>query len=178
MKKIYLILLMFCSICAHAQTIVNYQAWSGTSACNAFAFSTDVPATNPNPILLPHLSTVGQPQYDWVNGSVNLKTTSTEGIKGTEYRITYPFKKNFTYSIQIVAAVQKNGHMVNLRLNLHNGTTGQSSFCLGTELIDPSLSDGMKKAMYVQSGGFSNINFDWNNLSGDYAYICLFWSSR
>ena len=54
-----------------AQTVIDYENWTGASGCNIFVTGTnnsnpvDVPATlNGSSGILLHLSTIGQPAYD------------------------------------------------------------------------------------------------------------------
>jgi hypothetical protein len=94
-----------------AQTVIDYEKWTGASGCNIFVTGTnssnpvDVPANlNGSSGTLPHLSTIGQPAYDGTNKAVSLRcfaeidaNGNTIGFKGTEYQISYTFKQGYRY---------------------------------------------------------------------------------
>ena len=60
----FFIALVYC-IPISAQTIIDYQAWTGASGCNIFSSSTNVPViVNGNSSTIAHQSTIGQPTYN------------------------------------------------------------------------------------------------------------------
>jgi hypothetical protein len=70
-----------------AQTIIDYQTWTGASGCNIFSSLTNVPATiNGTPGNIAHQTVIGQPTFS--QDAVNLQsrvTGSGSQNEGTEY---------------------------------------------------------------------------------------------
>ena len=91
-----------------AQTIINYQTWTGASGCNIFSSAVNVPATiNGSNATIAHRSNIGQPAYSAAvvldcNAELDVNG-NTIGYKGTEYRLTYNFKQGYNYKINTYA---------------------------------------------------------------------------
>ncbi len=136
--RILFLVLSLIAIKVQAQTVINYQTWSGSSGCNIFSTTTNVPATlNGGATTVAHLSTVGQPAYSTNNGAVALDGNTSVPIPiGTEYRIAYQFKQGHSYQIVVNAiSIINSGAFPNLRLRVTN-TTLASTSCSGPQPID------------------------------------------
>mgnify|MGYP003507549848 CR=1 FL=1 len=133
-----------------AQTIINYQTWTGASGCNIFSSAVNVPATiNGSNATIAHRSNIGQPAYSAAvvldcNAELDVNG-NTIGYKGTEYRLTYNFKQGYNYKITINAACVNSGtsSYASLRLLPNSGGSGTSTQCNGAENIDPNLSGNL-----------------------------------
>ena len=130
-SRFYLLVLFITySTIAFSQTIINYQTWTGASGCNIFGTLKNVPATiNGVSSTIPHLTANGQPTYDNTDKSVNLQSVLINGsqYQGTQYAITYNFKKGYSYTITINAAnirSQPAETPGDLRIDLNNGGNG------------------------------------------------------
>lgn len=175
---IFLTSIIFTGKNGFAQTIINYETWTGASGCNIFASSTNVPATvNGNNATIAHLTAIGQPTYDNVNKSVNIDSRITGGQnEGTEYRITSTFKQGYSYIITITAArimSQQTGPNVLLRLDMNNGGSGNNTTCNGTGVIDANGSGGLKQSLQIGSNSFSDYVFNYSALSAQQAYLMI-----
>jgi hypothetical protein len=150
LKILLLNLICFNSINSYGQKIIDYSLWTSSTGCNIFSIPSnasteiDVPAKiNAVDGTVAHLTTVGQPQYDATNKTVNLDSKFVNGsqFQGTEYRMTVNFKKGYTYKITVTAAriiSSPSGGNVLLRLDLNNGGNGTNNQCNGTGIIDPN----------------------------------------
>jgi len=152
-----------------AQTIINYQTWTGATGCNIFSSSTAVPATaNGNNITVAHQSNIGQPEYS--GGSTNAVSLrcfavvdvngNTTAYKGTEFRLAYNFQQGYSYEIKINAACI-NGNSANLRILPNSGGSGTSTQCNGPADIDPNTS-GNLYSNRVMSGGTTWTDYTYN----------------
>lgn len=163
------------SLNAQNTTIINYQTWGGVNGCNIFSSPINVPATLNNiPINISHQTNVGQPVYTFNPDNAVSLTCNTENnsssYKGTEYTISYTFKKGYKYYIKINAACinsMGNGYPnASLRLCPHNGGAGGSTQCKGDDLIDP----------FTENLCISNMMI--NNTWSDYIYTYDSFSSQ
>ena len=136
-----------------AQTIINYQTWTGASGCNIFSSAINVPATiNGSNGSIAHRSNIGQPTYAGgivLNCEAELDGNgNTIGYKGTEYGLTYNFfKQGYSYKININAAWFNSGtsSYAPLRLLPNSGGISTSTQCNGVDNIDPNLSGNLFK---------------------------------
>jgi hypothetical protein len=163
-----------------AQTIINYETWTGSSGCNIFASSTNVPATVNGPnTTIAHLTAIGQPTYDNINKSVNLEcrvNSNGSQFEGTEYTVSSTFKQGYSYVITITAArimSTTSGPNAILRLDMNNGGSGNNTLCNGSGLIDANGSGGFKKSFQVSSNSFSDYVFNYSAISAQQAYLLV-----
>lgn len=190
MKKVILLkfcfaLLIYISTPSFAQTVINYNTWTGASNCNVFwnpgttSHEVSVPVTingiNNN---IAHITAIGQPVYDNTNKTINLDSRIVNGSTnhGTEYRATFNFKQYYTYVITVNAArimAQQTGPNVLLRLDLNNGGSGTNSLCTGTDVIDASGSGGLKKSTQITSTAFLDYIFTFSSLAAAQSYLMV-----
>lgn len=167
-----------------SQTILNYQTWTGATGCNIFSASTFVPATtNGTNTTIEHLSIAGQPQYDGSQKAVSLDchavidNGNTIGFKGTEYRITYPFKQGYSYSITVNASCinsTNTGSNASLRLSPNSGGSGTSTQCNGDADIDPNTSGNLYRSNSITGGTtWTDYTFSWSAFSTQQPYLNL-----
>jgi hypothetical protein len=163
MKKIttfFLFVILFCN--AESQTIINYQTWSGGTACNLFASSIDVPCTiDGNNSTKSHKTNVGQPRYSSTDKAVLLDCESVSGIKGTQYEIFNTFKQGYTYKITVNAArIQSSPYSnASLILDINNGGNGGNTVCNGTGTV--SVGGGSSQSNSISNNTFSDYNYNF-----------------
>jgi hypothetical protein len=175
-------LVLFFYLNSFAQTVIDYQAWSGASGCNIFASSTNVPATingsNGNVV---HLSLIGQPEY-FGSGTdavalqcfaVIDNSGNTTGYKGTEYRISYNFKQGSTYQIKVIAqCINSSGASsnANLRLQPHGSSSGGSNQCNGPDNISSSTSGNLIQSI-SPGNSFTEYTLNWSAFSSALSFL-------
>lgn len=135
-KQPFTFLILFLAILYNniivAQTIINYQTWTGASGCNIFSSAVNVPATiNGSNGTIAHRSNIGQPTYSTAvvldcNEELDVNG-NTIGYKGTEYRLTYNFKQGYSYKITINAACVNSGTSSYASLRLLPNSGGSST---------------------------------------------------
>ena len=154
------------------QTVIDYEAWQ-SSDCNAFSGSVKIING------VTHQSVIGQPQK--VGSTLNLASKIGPGASnlGTEYRITYNFKPNYSYKITINAARTKNGFTgpdVQLRTKLTNVNSGNTTLCNGPQQIDPALTGNNVIANPITNSNFSSPNeyvYSYNAISIIQPYLLI-----
>lgn len=154
---------------AWSQTVIDYS--TSSTACNSFASVTNVSG-------IPLLSAIGQPTKDSNGEAISLlaKVVNSSDIKGTEYRITYNFKKGYSYKITVNAKRDPNpssGGNVNLRFDLNNGGSGTSPTCNSAQSIDAAISGNLKNSKQISSNQYLNYTFDYTILSSAYSYMMV-----
>ena len=96
---------------------------------------------------------------------------------GTEYRITYPFKKYYSYKITVRARRQfigtPQGGDVLLRLDMNSGGTGVNNGCTGPQLINTTQIGGYKISKPVVASGYFDFVFEWNSLADYQSYLMI-----
>lgn len=154
----------------YSQTVIDYSAFSST-ACNAFSSVINVNG-------IPHLTAIGQPTKA-SNGeaiTLNSKVINNSDFRGTEYRVTYNFKKGYIYKIIVNAKrdpnVNSSGN-VNLRFDLNNGGSGTSPSCNGSQPIDIALSGNLKNSQQIFVNDYRNYTFNYSTLSNSYSYLMV-----
>ena len=90
--KICVGILFFCSNVIISQVTIDYSTFTPTG-CNIFGLGASVNG-------LAHQTTFGQPQFNNFNKGVKL-VYNGDGKKGTEYKIAYNFKQDYTYKITV-----------------------------------------------------------------------------
>lgn len=121
-----ILILLLCLLCLdlNAQTVIDYSNVSGTTCL--FTTNTNVAATvnGSTNITVVHRVTVGQVDKDATNGAVAFQGISnSSGTLGSEYRIEYDFKQNYTYSIVVSAFSVDNtscSSHATIEINQHN----------------------------------------------------------
>lgn len=172
-------MLLLATATVNAQTVINYQTWTGASGCNIFSSQKNVPATiNGTAGTIAHLTAIGQPSYDNTNKSVNVDCNIYNGSLpyGTEYRTTVNFKQGYAYKITINAArimLTPQGGNAQLRLDLNNGGSGNNTLCNGTQSIDPNFSGNLKNSQQIGSNTFSDYIYNYAPLSAPQAYMMI-----
>jgi hypothetical protein len=164
-KSIIFFLSLTLSFNLRAQTIIDYQTLAA-SGCNIFASSTAIPATtNGANVTLAHLTTIGTPTYSGgTDKAVVLQCKAeidangnTIGYKGTEYRISFTFKQNYSYTIKVNAAcITNSGSSAILRL-ANTGGNGNTT-CTSFGNVDPN-GTGVNKAM---TAGITFTDYDYS----------------
>jgi hypothetical protein len=165
-KTTFLILILFIQK-SIGQTIIDYQAWNPSNPpCNIFANATNVPSSlNGNSITISHLTSVGQPVYNSSQGSVNITSKDSNGIRGTEFRISYDFLKGASYKITVNALrikTNNNDNDIYLRTDLNNGGSGTNTSCNGTGIIDLNTSGNLKVSKQILNSSIANYEFLYN----------------
>ncbi len=159
-----------------AQTIINYQTWTGASGCNIFGTATNVPATlNGTNTTVSHKSAVGQPAYDAANHAVSIdgNIQNLSIYLGTEYGITYNFKSGYTYSITVNASsINNQGSFPTLRLTLTN-SPGSSVACTGPASINNSLSGTGIYTNGIVNSNFIDYSYNVGAIGANYSYLAV-----
>ena len=183
MKKISIISIAFLFLYqgSFAQLIIDYESWTGATGCNIFSSSTNVPCSlNGSSSIIAHLSLIAQPEYAgdpdnavsmdcrpvYLNGSIT-------HYEGTEYRITYTFKQNHSYFIEITAMCISAAGSPNavLRLQANNGSGTASSACNGPDNIDPTLTGGLMTYNNISSSQYATYNFSYAPFASQQSYL-------
>lgn len=178
------VFLSFSCLSLYSQTIIDYENWTGSSGCNIFSSSTNVDATtNGSSTTIAHESNIGQPTYAGSPDKAVLldcyavidNNGNTTGYMGTEYRITYTFKANYSYSIVINARVINSsgtGSNASLRILANNGGNSTSTSCSGPATISPNPSGNLYRSN-TPSGSFQNYTFSYSAFSSQHSLLNL-----
>ncbi|WP_341843563.1 T9SS type A sorting domain-containing protein [Chitinophaga caseinilytica] len=164
-----LIPLLFFSFSVNAQTVTfDYTTWAGNSNCNKF-----YPAVNINGY--EHATVIGQPGFNSSGSNkyltMDASNSSGSSPKGTEYRIAYPFKTGFSYSIKVNAAGIGTPADVMVRVNI-TSSTGSSTVCNGAASITPTTSGNLIQAAAVNTN-FADYTFNYGVFSAPQSYLVI-----
>jgi hypothetical protein len=125
LKILIVISLSFTNLIQSQTTTIDYTTFS-SSNCNIFGV-----AQTFNGIL--HQTTFGQPTFNNGNKSVQLSYYGSLN-KGSEYKMAYNFKQNYTYKITLFVR-NATGGPVPAGLKVCIGDNGSSNACDGTQII-------------------------------------------
>lgn len=171
MRTITVFVALLICIRTSAQTEISYSGLSGTNCI--FTSNTSVAATNANNGEIIHRLTVGQVDNDATNHAVSFQSNNNSGTAGSEYRIEYNFKQNYTYKI-VVSAFSI--HSTNtsdpyLRIRALN-TTSTTSSCSGYQIIDGSLTGGTVDYRTITTSP-NNFTFNFPSVTANTSYLTI-----
>lgn len=177
-KKTLVILSFILTIQSTAQDVVDYVSWSPSSPpCNLFFTSTNVPTTSGLDPTLAHTSSIGQPQWNNTNSSIEMKSEVVSGVYyGTQYAIAYNFKAGGKYYITINAAVQYTSGVSSFPLLITDlvNSPGSSTGCSGTGMVGSVSVGGNKLPAGVVSASFNNYAFNYSTqLASSQSYLTI-----
>jgi len=138
MIKIIFVLVLFCGKTALTQTTTTTIVYDNTSnlsitACNVFAYTSPDPPISVGGKL--HTGVIGEAKYSATNGLVlpTNYTFSSGHVNRTDYRISYPFKSGYIYSIEITAfgdaSISSTYPSIGTNLYTSSGLTFTSTSC-------------------------------------------------
>lgn len=142
---------------------IDYATFS-SSACNVFG----VPVTING---ITHQTTIGQPKYNSTNSSIQMDYNyNNNAQKGTEYKISYNFKANYSYTITLTMRnATPNGVVTGAELRGSFGDNGSSSVCNGVQLITGNSTSLTTPSL--NSNIFQDYVYDTATLSSAVSYV-------
>jgi hypothetical protein len=154
----------------YSQTVIDYSAFSST-ACNTFASLTNVNS-------IPHLTSIGQPNKASTGEALKLSSSVGNGsqFNGTEYRVTYNFKKGYSYKITANAMREKTGTTganILWRTDLNNGGGPNNPSCNGMQFIGVASSGNLKQSLQIYNDTYLDYNIQYNTLSTPQSYLMI-----
>jgi hypothetical protein len=157
-------------------TTINYNNWTPPSPlpCNLFASLTSINGVS-------HLTTFGAPLYNNTNSenAVQLQAKVHNGseVQGTEYKIQYPFKKNYSYKITVLVKkkyiAETGGGNVTLHFDINDGGTTTNNQCTGPQPFLYNYSSNEKAIGITNTADYANYEVPWSQLSSDQNYMMI-----
>jgi hypothetical protein len=103
---------------------------------------------------------------------VSFQSNSSSGSAGSEYRIEYNFKQNYTYKIVVSAfSIYSSSSGPYLRLRAVN-TTSTTSSCSGYQTINGSLTGGTVDYEIITKS-LNDFTFDFPSITANSSYLTL-----
>jgi hypothetical protein len=155
------------ALAANAQTYTINYASMGAGACPANVFANAYTVSNYS-----HLTTQGYPVFVSGDNALALPCNST-GSLGTEYQVSFPFKKNADYTITVHAGVS-GGTSPNMYLRINNASNGNNASCAGSggsQIQAPT--DHYKSLISTSGSTYTDYAWQVNNIDNDYSYLLV-----
>lgn len=161
--------MLFATLSIKAQTVtINYANWAGNTNCNIFSSAVTIDG-------YAHLTAIGQPRFT-NSGSNKYVTLDASNVnmadsKGTEYRIAYPFKAGYAYTIKINAAAIGTPATAHLRTNILS-FTGTNTLCNGVATISPATSGNLIMSNQVYAN-FTDLYYNYSPMANNQSFLTI-----